>query len=381
MGVLDPTPQTLPTVSLTPEPNLRSFASDDDVEGRSRLQAPAPPAVQGALNPSPTESLPMKSYTLRVEGAQAVLQPVDAPTPEPGPGQVLLKMHAAALNRGEFIPGGLIKGGASKPAGIEGAGEVVALGAGVSALTLGQRVMGRCAGAFSEYATMDAREALPVPPGLSMAEAASVPLTFLVVHDMLVLQGRLRMGEWLLVTGISSGVGVAALQAAKVMGARVIGTSGSADKLARLQALGLDVALHTRAPDFAPRVMEATGGHGSDLVVNTVGGSVFAECVRTMAFEARLATVGYVDQQLTAEIDLQALHAKRLTLFGVSNKQRNADQRAAGVPAFVADWLPAFADGRIKPVVDRVFPFDELPAAQAHMQANQHLGKIVLAIA
>ena len=323
----------------------------------------------------------MKSYTLRVEGTQAVLQRVDTAVPEPGPGQVLLKMHAAALNRGEFIPGGLIKGGASKPAGIEGAGEVVALGAGVTTLATGQRVMGRCAGAFSEYAVMDVREALPVPPGLAMTDAAAVPLTFLVVHDMLVLQGRLKAGEWLLITGVSSGVGVASLQAARLIGARVIGTSGSADKLARLQALGLDVPLHTRAADFADRVMSATGGHGSDLVVNTVGGSVFAECVRTMAFEARLATVGYVDQQLQATIDLQALHARRLTLFGVSNKMRNADQRAAGVPAFVADWLPAFGDGRIRPLIDRVFPFDDLPAAQAHMQANQHLGKIVLAMA
>ena len=315
----------------------------------------------------------MKSYTLRVEGTQAVLQRVDTAVPEPGPGQVLLKMHAAALNRGEFIPGGLIKGGASKPAGIEGAGEVVALGAGVTTLATGQRVMGRCAGAFSEYAVMDVREALPVPPGLAMTDAAAVPLTFLVVHDMLVLQGRLKAGEWLLITGVSSGVGVASLQAARLIGARVIGTSGSADKLARLQALGLDVPLHTRAADFADRVMSATGGHGSDLVVNTVGGSVFAECVRTMAFEARLATVGYVDQQLQATIDLQALHARRLTLFGVSNKMRNADQRAAGVPAF--------GDGRIRPLIDRVFPFDDLPAAQAHMQANQHLGKIVLAMA
>ena len=259
----------------------------------------------------------MRSYALRVDGGRAVLERVDAPAPVAGPGQVLLKMHAAGLNRGEFIPGGLIKGGTAKPAGIEGAGAIVALGTGVSGLRVGQRVMGRCAGAFAEYAVMDAREAMPIPAGLSMEAAAAVPLTFLVVHDMLVLQGRLQAGEWLLITGVSSGVGVASLQAARVLGARVIGTSGSPEKLARLSALGLDVAIATRAPDFAARVAEATGGHGADLVVNTVGGSVFAECVRTMAFEGRLATVGYVDRTLQAEIDLQALHAKRLTLFGV----------------------------------------------------------------
>lgn len=323
----------------------------------------------------------MKSYALRVEGTQAVLQAVDAPMPEPGPGQVLLKMHAAGLNRGEFIPGGLIKGSASKPAGIEGAGEIVKLGPAVSGLQLGQRVMGRCAGAFSEYAVMDVREVMPVPAGLSMVEAAAVPLSFLVVHDMLVLQGRLKAGEWLLVTGVSSGAGVAALLTAKALGARVIGTSGSAEKLEKLKALGLDVALNTRAPDFAEQVMAATGGHGTDLVVNTVGGSVFAECIRCMAFEGRLAIVGYVDRQLSAQIDLQALHVKRLTLFGVSNKQRNAEQRAAGVPAFVEQLLPAFADGRLRPLVDSVFPFDALPAAQAAMEANRHLGKIVLQIA
>jgi len=322
----------------------------------------------------------MQSYTFRAEGDGVVLERREVPLPDPAPGQLLVKMHAAALNRGELIPGGLVKGGAARPAGLEGAGEVVALGPGVGDPRPGSIVMGRCAGAFAEYAVMDAREAMPVPPALAIAEAASVPLVFLVVHDMLIAQGRLRAGEWLLVCGVSSGVGVAALQAAKALGARVIGTSGSAEKLARLRALGLDVAIETRAPTFADAVLEATDGRGADLVVNAVGGSVFAECMRCMAFEGRLATVGYVDRVLGAEIDLQALHAKRLVLFGVSNKLRNADQRAAGVPAFCADLLPAIADGRIRPLVDRVFPFDALDAARACMEENRHLGKIVLRI-
>jgi len=328
-----------------------------------------------------TSPLSMKSWSMRVEGDAAVVQLGDVPVPQPGAQQVLLRIRAAGLNRGEFIPGGLIKAGAAKPAGIEGAGEIVAVGAEVKLLKVGDRVMGRCASAFSEYALMDAREALPVPAGLSFEEAAAVPLTFLVVHDMLVLQGHLKAGEWLLVTGVSSGVGVAALQAAKAMGAQVIGTSGSADKLAKLKGLGLDVAIHSRAPEFHSAVMQATAEKGVNLVVNTVGGSVFAECVRCMAFEGRLATVGYVDGQLKAEIDIQALHAKRLTLFGVSNKLRNPDQRASGLPAFTQDWMPLFADGRIQPVIDSVFDFKDLPAAQAHMQANQHLGKIVLRVA
>ena len=322
----------------------------------------------------------MQSYSLHADGTQTVLALGDVPTPAAGPGQVLLRMHAAGLNRGEFIPGGLVKAGSSKPAGIEGSGEVVLVGAAVKSIKIGDRLMGRCPGAFSEYAVMDEREAIPVPPGLSMEAAAAVPLTFLVVHDMLVAQGRLRSGEWLLVTGVSSGVGVAAMQAAHVLGAKVIGTSGSAQKLEKLKALGLDVALQTRAPDFAAAVLQATEGRGVNLVVNTVGGSVFAECLRCMAFEGRLATVGYVDNTLKAELDIQALHAKRLTLFGVSNKLRSAEQRSAGVPAFVADLMREIADGRIVPLVDRVFPFAELPAARAYMEANAHLGKIVLKI-
>jgi NADPH:quinone reductase-like Zn-dependent oxidoreductase len=314
-------------------------------------------------------------------GGAATLESREVAAPQPGPGQLLVKMHAASLNRGELIVGhGLLKPGAAKPAGMEGAGEVIGLGSGVTGFSPGQRVMGRCAGAFSEFALMDVREAIPMPANLSFEEAAAIPLTFLVVHDMLVLQGHLERGQWVLVTGISSGVGVASLQLAKEMGARVIGTSGSADKLERLKPHGLDVALNTRSADFHDAVMKATDGKGVNLVVNTVGGSVFAECVRSMAFEGRLATVGYVDNTLRAEIDIQALHAKRLTLFGVSNKQRTPEQRASGVPAFVRDVMPAIAAGRIRPIIDRVYPFDRLAEARARMESNQHLGKIVVTL-
>jgi NADPH:quinone reductase-like Zn-dependent oxidoreductase len=323
----------------------------------------------------------MKSYSMQSTADHGTLEMREVSMPEPATGQLLLRMHAASLNRGEFIIGhGLQKAGTSKAIGMEGAGEVVKLGAGATGFKVGQRVMGRCAGAFSEYALMDTREAIAMPSGLSWQDAASIPLTFLVVHDMLVVQGRLSAGEWLLVTGVSSGVGVASLQAAKALGAKVIGTSRSQEKLDRLKAAGLDVGIATRAGDFHDAVMKATDGKGVNLVVNTVGGSVFAECVRTMAFEGRLATVGYVDGVLKAEIDIQTLHAKRLTLFGVSNKLRSAEQRTSGVPAFVADLMPAIAAGRIRPIVDRVYPFDQLAAARAHMESNRHVGKIVLAM-
>ena len=323
----------------------------------------------------------MRFYSMRTTVDRATLELRETAIPEPGPQQVLVQMRAASLNRGEFILGhGLQKAGTAKAIGMEGAGEIVGLGADVAELEIGQRVMGRCAGAFAEYALMDVREAIPIPVGLSWGEAAAIPLTFLVVYDMLFTQGNLQPGEWLLVTGVTSGVGVAALQTAKALGAKVIGTSGSQDKLDRLKTLGLDLGFCTRAGDFYDAVITATEGKGVNLVVNAVGGSMFVECVRSLAFEGRLATVGYVDGILKSEIDIQALHVKRLTLFGVSNKMRSAEQRAAAVPGFVADVLPAIAAGRIRPVIDKVYPFDELAAAKAYMETNRHLGKIVLAM-
>jgi NADPH:quinone reductase len=245
---------------------------------------------------------------------------------------------------------------------------------------VGDAVMGRCAGAFSQYALMDEAEAIRKPQPLSWTDAASIPLTYLVAFDMLVLQGHLQPGEWVLVNGISSGVGVASLQLGKALGAKVIGTSGSQQKLDALKPFGLDIAICTRAADFGPAVMEATQQRGANLVVNAVGGSVFAENIRAMAFEGRLATVGYVDGVLHADLDLEALHAKRLSLFGVSNKLRTKAQRSAAVPAFTRQVMPLFTAGKIKAIVDEVVPFDNLPRAKKNMEAGTHVGKIVLAI-
>jgi NADPH:quinone reductase-like Zn-dependent oxidoreductase len=323
----------------------------------------------------------MRSWWIQSLEQATRVEPRDVPVPQPGAGQLLVRLHAAALNRGEFIAGkGLHKPGAPKPAGMEAAGEVAALGPGVTDFQVGERVMGRCPGAFAEQGLIDAREAIRVPHKLSWEQAASIPLAFLVVYDMLIAQGRLQPSEWLLVTGISSGVGVAALQTAKVLGASVIGTSGSAEKLESLKALGLDVAVRTRGAEFTEAVTKATDGRGANLAINTVGGTVFPECLRSLAFQGRLAIVGYVDGSLRSEIDLDAVHAKRLTIFGVSNKLRTAEQRAATVRGFIGDVLPAIADGRIQPLVDRVFPLAELPQAKSRMEADLHAGKIVLRI-
>jgi len=318
----------------------------------------------------------MRAYFIRSADRRTIVEPREVAVPAPGPQQLLVRVRAAGLNRGELMGAPA----AARPAGNDAAGEVEKLGAGVTQFKLGARVMGRCPGAFAEYGLMDVRETMAVPDTLSWENAAAVPIVFLVVYDMLLAQGRLEAGEWLLVTGVTSGVGVAALQTAKALGARVIGTSGSADKLARLQPLGLDLALATRKPDFADAVLKATGGKGANLCVNNVGGSVFAECLRALAFEGRLAVVGYLDGVLKAELDLDALHARRLTLFGVSNKLRNAEQRAATVRGFAGKVLPLIAEGRIQPLIDRVYPFDELPAAKARMEADAHVGKIVVTL-
>ena len=324
----------------------------------------------------------MQSWWMQMTHTDTVLELRDIPVPVPGPKQLLVRMQAAALNRGEFLLGHGLHGrpGSWKAIGGEGAGEVFAVGDKVMGFQPGDRVMGRCTGAFSEFALMDAAEAIPIPAGLSPQQAASIPLGFMVTFDMLVLQGRLAPGEWLLVNGVSSGVGVASLQLGKALGANVIGTSGSADKLAVLQSVGLDVGICTRKPDFASAVMEATKQHGADLIVNTVGGTVFAENIRALAFEGRLATVGYVDGVVHADIDLEALHAKRLTLFGVSNKMRTKEQRSAAVPRFIAEVLPHFAAGRIQPQIDRVLDFAQLTEAKARMEAGAHVGKIVLSM-
>jgi NADPH:quinone reductase len=320
----------------------------------------------------------MKAYWIAPGPNGTVAELRETATPEPKAGEILVRVRASALNRGELLGGK--PGAAARPGGGECAGEVVKVGDGITGVSPGDRLMGRCGGGFAEYALMDAREAMWVPGALTWEEAAAMPLVFLVVYDMLVAQGRLASGQWLLVTGVSSGVGVAALQMGKVLGARVVGTSGSAEKLTRLEKLGLDVGIRTRIGDFAEAVRKATDGQGVSVAVNNVGGSVFAECIRALAFEGRLAIVGHLDRVMSAPLDLETLHAKRLTVFGVSNRLRNAGQRAETVRGFVRDIMPHVEAGRLRPLVDKTFGFDDLPAAITFMESDAQVGKIVLRV-
>jgi len=238
--------------------------------------------------------------------------------------------------------------------------------------------MGRCGGGFAEYALMDAREAMRVPARLAWEEAAATPLVFLVVYDMLVAQGHLAAGQWLLVTGVSSGVGVAALQTARALGAHVIGTSGSADKLARLEKLGLDVGIRTRSGDFHEAVLKATDGKGVNLVVNNVGGTVFAECIKALAFPGTAGDRGSHGPH--AERHTRPRGAAQQAAHGlrVSNRLRSAPQRAETVRGFVTDVLPYLEDGRLRPWSTRSSRSTTWPAAIAFMESDAQVGKIVV---
>ena len=320
----------------------------------------------------------MKSWFIISGKDSTSLELREVAAPEPKAGELVARVRAAGLNRGEFIAGHGVSGSGAKACGIEAAGEVVKVGEGVKNFKPADRVMGRAYNAFAEFATFRIGDAMSAPAKLTWEEAAGASIGYLTAYDMLWPGAQLKAGEWLLVTGASAGVGVASVQLGKLVGAKVIGTSGSAQKLHKLAALGLDLGLQNRNGGFEKAVMEATGGKGVDVVVNNVGGSVFAECVRTMAYKGRLATVGYVDGVVTAQLDILALHARRLKLYGVSNKMRSAAEIAEGVRGFERDVLPAIASGQLRPVIDRVFPFAELPQAKAYMESNAHLGKIIL---
>ena len=323
----------------------------------------------------------MKSCWIVVKDHKAALEWREIPIPQPKAGEIVMRVRATALNRGELVVGGAVHGGPEKIGGTEAAGEVHAVGAGVAGVKAGDRVFGRVRGGFAEYVVMEQEQIIPLPANLTFEQGAAVPISYITAYEMLYPPyGKLKAGEWLLITGASAGAGVASIQIAKMLGARTLGTSGSVEKLAKLTALGLDVAIATRGADFADQVRAATGGSGADVIVNLVGGTQFAECIRCLARHGRLAVVGYVDGSLKAEIDLSAVHVNRFEIYGISNAKLTREERAAATRAFVRDVVPALADGRIVPVIDRVFAFDELPAAKAHMEASAMVGKIVVRV-
>jgi NADPH2:quinone reductase len=326
----------------------------------------------------------MKAYWIRTDGGRTVFEPRDTAVPVPGPGQILVRVRAAGLNRGELIVGGAMHHSNGKIGGTEAAGEVHAVGPDVTGWKAGDRVMGRVLGrdrgGFAEYTLMQLHQAMPVPAHLTFEQAAAIPVSFLAAYDAVVAYGKIQKGEWMLVTAAPSAVGACAVQLGVLLGATVIGTSGSAAKLERLKAAGMHEGIVTRSPDFAATVQKMAG-RGIDLAVNCVGGTLFGECMKTLGYGGRLATVGYVDGAMKAEIDLQSLHANRNIVFGVSNSRAGETGHAATASGFVRDILPAFNEGRIAPLVDQVFAFDEIAAAKDYMESNAQVGKIVVRVA
>lgn len=298
----------------------------------------------------------------------------EAPRPQPGPKQVLLRVKASSINRGETV---LLKASPREGVGgIDAAGEVVETGAEVTRFKPGDRVTGRCAGGFAEFAAMNEAEAIPVPPGAGWDEAACLPVSFTVAWDALVVNGGLAKGETVLVTGVSSAVGVAALALAKNIGATVIGTSGSAEKLARLP--GLDVAIQTRKPDFAERVLKNTAGKGANIAIDAVGAAFFQEILRSLAVNGRYATIGQMTGSPKVELDMDFFAMRRLRLFGVSNRLRTPEERAQSTRRFSEEVMPAVANGALKPLVDRVFTLEEAEQAHRYVYADRQVGKVVI---
>lgn len=308
----------------------------------------------------------------------------DAPVPKPGEGQILLRVRASALNRAETVRrrGNVLPPGAApvaEPIGGECAGEVEEVGPSVTLARPGDRIMCRAPGSHAEYALLNQRAAMPIPDGLSWEQAASMPNVFVTAHDALTTSAGIRAGESVLVNAVSSGVGVAAIQVARVLGARpIIGTSSSAAKLEKLKPFGLEVGILTSA-DLVQAVRSATDGKGVDVIIDNVGGTVFQDNLRAMAYKGRLVQVGRLATS-TSEIDLDFLARWRLRVIGTSFRQRNADETLAASEQFAATMLPAIADGRLRPVVDRVFPLDELQAAYDYMETNAQVGKIVIRV-
>jgi NADPH:quinone reductase-like Zn-dependent oxidoreductase len=323
----------------------------------------------------------MKTFLINSKSRKTVLKRGDASKPQPKRGEIVVRTRAASLNRGELLAlSGHHSNVEARPAGIDGAGEVHEIGQGVTEFKLGDRVMFRARGTFSEYVAVLVEQAVRMPECLSWEQAAAVPVVFVTAYESIRQFGRLEQGNWLLVAGASSGVGVACVQTAKYLGARVIGTSGSNKKIAKLKSLGLDAGILTRGSEFTEQVLEATHGKGVQVAVNLVGGTAFSGCLESLANQGRLAVVGYVDGVMKSEIDLKLLHSKRLQIFGVSNAHLTAAERAMAMRGFVREILPGFHDGSIIPVVDRVFPFDDLPAAQSYVETNAQIGKVVVSI-
>ncbi|MGU3540776.1 NAD(P)H-quinone oxidoreductase [Methylobacterium sp. A54F] len=329
-------------------------------------------------------TLPETMRQIRFEGAGGpeVIGVETVPLPVPGPGQVLIEVVSAGINRpdvmqrqGNYPP----PKGATEVPGLEVAGRVVALGEGVTGLAPGDEV---CAlvisGGYAEFAVAEAAQCLPKPAALSLADAGGLPETFFTVYSNVVQRGRLQAGETFLVHGGSSGIGSTAIQVAKRLGARVITTAGSAEKCRFCEELGADHAINYREADFAEEVKRITEGKGVDVILDMIGAKYLQKNVNSLAVEGRLVIIAFMGGYKADALTLTPIMLKRLTVTGATLRARPNRDKAAIADGLRRDVWPDLDAGTVRPVIHATFPLEEAGKAHALMESSAHLGKILL---
>jgi NADPH:quinone reductase len=331
------------------------------------------------------EKLPAQMTVVGISkpGGPEVLIPETRPVPAPGPGEILIKVEAAGVNRpdvaqrsGSYPP----PPGASDLPGLEIAGEVVALGTGATRHKLGDKVMSLVAGGgYAQYCLAQDAQAMTVPPALSMLEAGAMAETLMTVWHNVFERGGLKSGETLLIHGGSSGIGTMAIQLAKAFGAKVLVTVGGQDKADACLKLGADHAINYKNEDFVEKTKAATGGHGADVILDMVGGSYIEKNYDAAALDGRIVQIAFLGGP-KASLNFTKLMVKRLTHTGSTLRPRSNADKAAMVAAIEAKVMPLIRDGRIKPLMDSSFPLEKASEAHARMETSAHIGKIVLAV-
>jgi len=325
----------------------------------------------------------MTAIAIKAPGGPEVLVPEERPVPSPAAGEILVKVAAAGVNRPDVMQRqGLYPppAGTTDIPGLEIAGEVVALGSGVTRWKAGDRVMSLVVGGgYAEYCIAQADHAMPVG-GLSMVEAGAVPETFMTVWHNVFERGALKAGETFLVHGGTSGIGTTAIQLAKAFGAKtVIATAGSAEKCEACRKLGADVAVNYKTEDFVALTKSATGEHGADVILDMVGGDYIARNYEAAAIEGRIVQIAF-QGNAKATVNYMRLMLKRLHHTGSTLRSRSNPDKAAIAKAVADKALPLIAAGKVKPVIFKTFPLKEAAAAHTLMESSAHIGKIVLTI-
>lgn len=325
----------------------------------------------------------MQAVTVTAPGGPEVLRLTTVPDPVPTPEQILVRVRATALNRadvmqrlGQYPP----PPGESDILGLELAGEVEAVGAAVKDFTPGDRVFGLVgSGGYAEKAVIDARMAMPMPPGWSFTQAAAVPEVFFTAQETIFTLAGLQKGETLLIHAAASGVGTAGIQMARETGARIFVTAGSSDKIQRCIDLGATAGCNYKERDFADWIKEATSGQGVDVIEDFIGAAYWDRNLRSLKIGGRLVLVGLMGG-VKIEANLGLIMTKRLQVFGSVLRSRPLADKIAITQRFRANWLPLLAAGRITPVVDRVFPIAQVADAHRYMEENRNFGKIILSV-